>query len=124
MELTIMQLYWIIKLDVFQGLATGLAIITGLVTMVCVMAIIICSVDKDSKEILPTWKKVAKYFIPMFMLFLAMATFLPTTKEMAALIVLPKIINNEKIQEIPNKVLDLGLEWLDELKPTKQESQK
>jgi hypothetical protein len=119
MEITALQLYWIIKLDTFSDLGIGFSVVFGITTFICIAATIACSIDPDLKNVLPTWKKFSKYSIPLFIFFLSMGTFLPTTKEMAVLIVLPKIINNEKVQEIPNKVLDLGLEWLEELKPTK-----
>lgn len=49
------------------------------------------------------------------------ALFVPTTKEMAAIILIPKAVNavasNERIQELPNTVLDLADAWLKELKP-------
>ena len=38
---------------------------------------------------------------------------------MAAIIVVPKIVNNAKIQALPDKLLDFGTEWLEELKPSK-----
>ena len=47
-------------------------------------------------------------------------TFIPTTKQMAAVMVLPKIINNESVQEMPDKIFKLGIEWLDELRPEKE----
>ena len=43
--------------------------------------------------------------------------FVPTTKEMCAIKLVPMIANDEQVQELPNKVVDLANEWLDELKP-------
>lgn len=116
MELTTMQLYWIIKLDTFHAFSVGISIIL-IVALACIAFI------SDMEDEWKVFKVYFKYFIWIFPVFLFLATFLPTTKEMAAIIVLPKIINNEKLQEIPNKVLDLGLEWLDELKPTNEPAQ-
>ena len=119
MELTPMQLYWIIKLDTFCGLFTGFAVIFGILTIVCITGAIITFCDGDEKYS-RIWKKFVKYIASFFIIFLSIAVFLPTTKEMAAIMILPKIINNEKVQEIPQRLLDLGLEWLNELKPVKQ----
>ena len=48
-------------------------------------------------------------------------TLLPTTKQMAALIVVPKVISavaeSETIQKLPAKVLNLANEWIEELSP-------
>jgi hypothetical protein len=120
MELTTMQLYWIIKLDTFLDITGFLSFLLGLLAFTCIIGLFSCSIIQDFKEFLSIWKKFSKYSIPLFIIFLSVSVFLPTTKQMAALIVLPKIINNEKVQEIPQKLLDLGIEWLDELKPTKK----
>ncbi len=47
-------------------------------------------------------------------------TFIPSTKQMAAIMIVPKIVNNEKVQTIGNKVYDLAVEWMEELKPNKE----
>lgn len=46
-------------------------------------------------------------------------TFMPTTREMAAIVMVPAIVNNEKVQTVGNKLYDLAAEWLDALKPAK-----
>jgi hypothetical protein len=50
-------------------------------------------------------------------------TFIPSSKQMAAVMVVPKIANSEKVQTIGNKVYDLAVEWMEELKPNKKESE-
>jgi len=47
--------------------------------------------------------------------------FLPTTKQACAIYVIPRIVNNKEVQELPEKVVDLANEWLEELKPKKKE---
>ena len=56
----------------------------------------------------------------VFVISMAISVFLPTTKQMAVIIVAPKIVNNEAIQTIPGKLVDLSNAWLDELKPKKE----
>lgn len=45
---------------------------------------------------------------------------LPTTREMAAIVMVPAIVNNERVQTVGNKLYDLAAEWLDELRPKKE----
>lgn len=45
--------------------------------------------------------------------------FIPTTKEYCAIKVIPAIANNQQVQELPNKVIELANEWMEELKPKK-----
>ena len=62
-----------------------------------------------------------KYCIPIFLIFNVIYTCLPSTKEMAVIYVLPKIINNKQVQEIPKKFLKLADDWIEELSPEKKE---
>lgn len=41
----------------------------------------------------------------------------PSSRQMAAILIVPKIVNNEKLQQVPDKVTSLALEWLEELRP-------
>jgi hypothetical protein len=44
---------------------------------------------------------------------------IPSSKQMAAIMIVPKIANSEKVQTIGNKMYDLAVEWMEELKPNK-----
>lgn len=44
----------------------------------------------------------------------------PTTREMAAILVIPKIANSETVAEIGDGVKTLAVEWLEELRPNKK----
>ena len=43
--------------------------------------------------------------------------FIPTTKEACAIYLIPKIANNESVQEIGIDIKTLAREWLEELRP-------
>lgn len=44
----------------------------------------------------------------------------PDTKQMCAVIIIPKIVNNEKIHDIGDKFYNLAIEWMEELSPAKK----
>lgn len=78
------------------------------------------SLDSDSdmaSDKMCAWGIVAIILISVIM------TFTPSTKQMAAIMIVPKITNSEKVQTIGNKVYDLAVEWMEELKPNKKESE-
>ncbi|MBP5784489.1 MAG: hypothetical protein J6W16_02760 [Methanobrevibacter sp.] len=50
--------------------------------------------------------------------------FIPTTKEMAAIYIIPKIMNNENLNNIGNEMLNLANEWIKELHPKTNSSDK
>jgi len=49
--------------------------------------------------------------------FRLIASLLPSTREMAIIYVVPKVTNNQSVQQLPDKLLRLSSEWLEELRP-------
>ena len=110
--ITPMQMYWLLKLD---DIITGCALMC-IVFVGCVLfsALAFCYA-KDMKN-----KKVGKYASIAFLLsvmglifFSAVTVFLPSTKQMAAIYVVPAIVNNERVQNIGNKTLDISEDLLE-----------
>jgi hypothetical protein len=74
------------------------------------------SYKKQSSENSLSWFKILKRFVPIPLVcfvFLMVGIMFPTTNQMATIIVAPKIINNEQIQQIPEKLLELGNKQID-----------
>ena len=116
--ITTAQMYWLTRLDTIND--------------VCFIAILICvivfsfvsfvgfmiaySMCREDKFI--AWLKRSLKFVLFILAFCSIVcSFVPTTKEMAAIIILPKIANSEKVQQAGNKLYDLAVEWMDALKP-------
>lgn len=51
----------------------------------------------------------------------ALTCIIPSKTEMAAIVVLPAIVNSEAVQTIPSELTALATEWLKELHPKKSE---
>lgn len=49
-------------------------------------------------------------------------SFIPTTRGAAAIVMVPAIANSEKVQTVGNRLYELAVEWLDELRPKKEEA--
>lgn len=112
------EIYWVTRLDYFQttALVAG-AIGVVLAAIWTIVSIgIWCDNDKEGREM---FKFAAKTLLVMFVL-LVSGFFIPSTKEMCAVKALPAIINNEDVQAMPDKLVGLANEWLDELKPQKK----
>lgn len=58
-----------------------------------------------------------KFILPAAIALGLMHACVPTTKELCAIMVVPVIANNEKVQDIGTKFYELATEWLEELKP-------
>lgn len=67
---------------------------------------------------LPKWTPSAIALVAVA--FALVAAFVPTTRQMAAIVMVPKIADNEKVQAAGNKLYDLAVEWMDELRPRKK----
>jgi hypothetical protein len=123
MELTMMEMYFLLKLD---NIVTFFVIIGATLTTVGIFCLLFGPLIVDSMNLSdkPTLKQVKTGIITVCSTILfcfVIATFIPSTKQMAAIIVVPKIINNEKVQQLPEELLNLGIDWLEELKPEKGE---
>ena len=114
---TTQKMYWLTRLDYITNtldlITIGLAIAFVGVGLVGVLEL--SCAKEHAREIL---RISAKLFCAAILSSIV-RTFIPSTKEMAAIIVVPKIVNNEKVQETGNKLYDLAVEWLDALKPAK-----
>lgn len=114
--ITPMQVYWITRLD---GINEFLIIMAFILFLVLVGIII--SRNIDDKKI---WDKTTfkLSFIAIILFFLAV--FIPTTKEMVTIYMLPKIANSQMVQELPDDMKNLklmALEYLkDQLSPKKE----
>lgn len=67
-------------------------------------------------------KRWAFWFLPIPIGFLLLSVLTPTTKQAAAIIMVPAIVNNEEVQKLPDNILRLANEWLEELGPGKEKS--
>ena len=113
MEITPFMIYWISRLD---GLREGLLIIGALGFIICTTITIygVCMYDNFF------FKNTMVYGIFCILFMFGVQIFVPRTREVVAMIVIPKIANNEKIKNIGNDIYKIGIEWLNELKPNKQ----
>ena len=62
-------------------------------------------------------KRIMLAFITCLLLCISLIVFVPTTKEMAAILIVPKIANSEKVQQAGNRLYELAVEWMGELRP-------
>jgi hypothetical protein len=115
------EMYWLLMLDNISTMFVILCFVSGF-AIVVVSALVLCATeDMGWEDVKPFAKPFYVIAVPLFIITCIAATMLPTTKQMAAIIVVPKIINNETVQELPAKLLELGVDWIEELKPDVKE---
>lgn len=112
--ITTMQMYWLVTLDSIVIASVIVSIIIGVIAAMSVAAVL----DGGAPLRVPVILSAVTAF------FLAVATFTPNTKQMAAIIMVPKIANSEKVQEAGSQLYNLAVEWMDELRPAKKDPAK
>ena len=119
---TASEMYWLTRLDSIKELigmtGTVMVIICG---MIAGILGVLFSLDPPGDLVKKT-KNILKFWIVVLIVgffFLVANVFIPTTKEYAAIKVVPAILNNE-LEEDLGDVYDLGMEWAkDQLKEMK-----
>ena len=122
--ITTTQMYWLTRLDRFNSDMPAWLV---LVIIIMVFATLFVAMVKyeDSKDVYPLFRKV--FFagiVPVTLVIFGLKTFVPSTKEMAAILVIPKIVNNERVQQAGDRLYQLATEWMEELRPKRFSEQK
>lgn len=135
-------IYWILKLDVLGNLCIATCILSLISIVVSAGTFLYWkpkrpyypnekvegggaseSFTEMKNLFLSGSKKCLIACIILFLVSFPPATFLPSTQQACVIYVLPKIANNEHVQEIPNNVSKLVneklAEWIDDMKGVK-----
>lgn len=103
--ITPFQMYLLLMLD-------GICVVTAIITIVLAFITFIIGVMSVASDVNEEDQKCArkflKYLVPVFMLSLSASVFIPNTKQAATIFLVPKVLNNEKVQDIGQNGLDLA----------------
>ena len=103
--ITPFQMYLLLMLDSICTVTAITTIILAFVTFVIGVMSVASDVDEEGHK----WaRKFLKYLVPIFVLSLLSAIFIPNTKQAATIFLVPKVLNNEKVQDIGQNGLDLA----------------
>ena len=103
------EIYWITRLDNINIALTVFLAISGAFTVISIAGYFI-SKDSSEEEGTIFWSKIFKYAVQTSLILTLLLVFTPTTKE--ALMIygvggtLDYVQSNEKIQQLPDKVVD------------------
>lgn len=132
-----MDMYWLVKLDDLRSLFGDAIIPFGLVAAMAFCSFFASLIvwglngkeNCDGKAALRVAKLSGWLFFPSLILAFIMGGLdygLPSTKQMAAIIVVPRIVNaaenSPELQKIPGKILVLASDWLEELRPAAEKA--
>jgi len=120
MEITSTMLYLITRLDNIQ-IISGILMIAGIIGIV--IGLVIYTDNYSSNQDIGKKLLIISIIIIIINLFIAILT--PTTKEMATIIILPRITNSdsiEKIQKDSGELYGLALDKLKEMLKNEENS--
>lgn len=126
------MIYWITRLDGIHGFCFGIQTIAVISTVIgAIVALVAVCIkvsseaeesDDDARFAGSICKIACKVWIPAFCIAIMCSftrIFMPTTKEMIAIKVIPQIanVNNiEKIKDISKDMLDITSDWLKDMR--------
>lgn len=116
--MTTAQMYWLTRLDALEVLSI-IMIVLGLFVTVVTTAIYLCGFNDIERNVKRVLRNILRVSIPALVIGIAIDVFVPNTKEMAAILVVPRIANSESLSDIADGVKTLAVEWLEELRPGK-----
>ena len=116
------SIYWLTRLDVVNTLGIILTVFGGIFSIATWVTICVVGCLEDTVEEKALTLKLAKWTTAIATVGIFIACFVPTTKEMAAIIVVPRIANSESVQQLGEGIVTLAQDWLKELSPKKGEA--
>ena len=111
--------YWITRMDGIHHFLNGTCAALGI--MMILGAVIGGIALTEGWRPTPAVKRLRLAVPGTLALCGLISAFVPTTKELCAIIALPVIANSETTQELGSEVVNLAREWLEELHPKGKE---
>lgn len=112
--MTAWQMYWITRLDGINFISCGGMLILGLASLICLIGYCINRyLDKD-EDVWKLFRRLMAFSIPAFIISTLVAVFVPTTKEMATIIILPKVVNGKVVQKDIPAMWNHAVKWVEE----------
>ncbi len=122
------DIYWLTRLEPIHNLTGLIGFFSTFAAFFTVIGYLITqgSENKQEKAASKTLGKLSFFTVPLAVISVLITTLLPSMKGVAAIIVVPKVINavaqTEDFKQIPTNIVDLANSWLVELKPKVKDS--
>lgn len=115
---TTAQMYWLTRLDAIETLSIVMATLGLVVTVIATILYACCFSEMEEGE-RRVVKNILRVSATALAIGIAIGVFVPNTKDMAAIMVVPRIANSESLTGMADGIKTLATEWLEELRPGK-----
>ena len=117
--ITTVQMYWLTRLDTLEVVGILLTVLGSFAALPLII-IYNAWLEDLTESAKHTIRTALRIIVPAVILGFAITIFVPNTKEMSAIWVVPKLANSESVSEIADGIKTLAVEWLEELRPGKE----
>lgn len=118
MDITPFTVYLISRLTPLHNTAVATAVISVIVTAISLFIMFVTTVEGFYKDDTPAAiRRFVRWPAALALASIAVSVLTPTTKDAAAMIVLPRIANSQSVKELGDTVVELAKAWCEELKP-------
>lgn len=116
MNISPIEVYFILQLDSIRNTTGSLLFIIGLLTAISAVVFFLSFDDCFGSDgtVRALTKKLCTISLSLFSVLLLVQAFIPSTKQMAAVLILPQVVNNEKVQQLPEDILNLVQSFIKE----------
>ncbi len=115
MELiTSWQIYWFTRLDIIRCIAFIFAFLGFIAALISGFVSAVTNDPREEDDHIAA-TRIFKWSLPVFIFGIFTLSFVPSTKEVAAIWAIPKVINNPQVQSIGTNTLniaEIGIKYL------------
>lgn len=112
-------IYWLTRLDAVNILGIILTVFGGAFSIIVWLAVCMFRCCEDAAEKALSLE-IVEWTMRIMAVGIFIVCFIPTTKEAAAMIVIPRIANSESVQQLGEGIVTLAQDWLKELSSKKE----
>ena len=126
-EITPSFIYWITRLDGINIFFHVINVFSTISLIIFIIILIFLKLGNDRGSNAYHISIISKCFKLATLICLIssmLLLFIPSTKEMCAMYVIPKIANSEEVKNVGKEFYDLALDWMKELHPNKVRKEK
>lgn len=109
MEISPWLVYWLMQLDSICNFVKCIAVLGSILLIVLIILRIIVKAyvewDEEAEAFYTVTTPLYKFSSVVIPIFVLLNVFIPNTKTVAAMILIPPIVNNEQVQQIPDDIL-------------------
>ena len=111
-------IYWIGQCDCIRSVFPHIMFFGIFLSVVSIGLTIGCFCDRSiSRPLCWMGVSLSSIFCVVSIIGILGQVFVPTSKTVASMYIIPAIVNNEKIQDAGNQLYDLAVSWMEELRP-------